>query len=354
MSSLKELQKRKVNLETLLKITGAMQAKSSSLFHKMEQALLEGLPYIQEVERMTRRLVRQTSFQKEIHEKSGKEGQVHFPFLIEGNGKEKRFFVVAFFSEEGLCGNINYLISQKVQRLLSYLSEQGKEVTFICYGKKGKDFFEKLPPHVSMRVLSRKQEEELTEAETLFLEAHYMEIRLEEFLKEDVFDVCLFVYDSFKSVLIQDVEIKQIFPLETFSLENKWDFLVKEEKKSLKVGTRRQKALLETLGVEERIKTPFEKFDIEKILASSKRPPFIYDYEPSSEFLLHDILPKYLEAFLYKVLLAQQISEALARMTSMDEASVNTKDMIHTLSKKYQKKRQEKVTNELLDIVAGV
>ena len=76
-------------------------------------------------------------------------------------------------------------------------------------------------------------------------------------------------------------------------------------------------------------------------------------FEPNEQELIPDLLQHYLEMILYQNLLESYASEQAARMIAMKNATDNAMDMISELKLEYNKSRQEKITNELLDIGGG-
>jgi len=78
-----------------------------------------------------------------------------------------------------------------------------------------------------------------------------------------------------------------------------------------------------------------------------------YIYEPSPEKILRDLLPRQVRMQVWKALMESLAGEYGARMTAMEAATANAKEMIGVLTIQYNKARQEKITKELLDIVGG-
>lgn len=77
-------------------------------------------------------------------------------------------------------------------------------------------------------------------------------------------------------------------------------------------------------------------------------------FEPDEETILPDLLKRYIEMVLYQEILESYLSEQSARMLSMQNATNNAKDIIEDLKLEYNKSRQAKITNELLDITGGM
>ncbi|MBI4774858.1 MAG: ATP synthase F1 subunit gamma [Deltaproteobacteria bacterium] len=89
--------------------------------------------------------------------------------------------------------------------------------------------------------------------------------------------------------------------------------------------------------------------------APGEEPPRLVEYlcEPSAEQLLIELLPKNMNVQIMSVLLEAVAAEHAARMTAMDNAQSNCKDMLDRLTLVYNKARQASITTELMDIVGG-
>jgi F-type H+-transporting ATPase subunit gamma len=81
--------------------------------------------------------------------------------------------------------------------------------------------------------------------------------------------------------------------------------------------------------------------------------PVDYIYEPGPQAILGDLLPRHVRMQVYRALMESLAGEYGARMTAMEAATKNAKEMIDVLTIQYNKARQEKITKELLDIVGG-
>ncbi len=78
-----------------------------------------------------------------------------------------------------------------------------------------------------------------------------------------------------------------------------------------------------------------------------------YIYEPDQKAIFNYLIPKHLKGQMWRVLLESNASEFAARMTAMDNATTNAKELIRTLSLTYNSKRQAAITTEILEIVSG-
>jgi len=79
----------------------------------------------------------------------------------------------------------------------------------------------------------------------------------------------------------------------------------------------------------------------------------IYEFEPSEEEILAELLPKNLAVQIYTALLENAASEQGARMTAMDNATRNAGEMIDRLTLNYNRTRQAAITKELIEIISG-
>ena len=78
-----------------------------------------------------------------------------------------------------------------------------------------------------------------------------------------------------------------------------------------------------------------------------------YIFEPDEETILEDLLKRYMTTQIYRAFLESSASEHGARMTAMDAASRNAKEMIGELTLFYNRTRQAYITKELIEIVNG-
>ncbi|MEI7904334.1 MAG: FoF1 ATP synthase subunit gamma, partial [Candidatus Firestonebacteria bacterium] len=95
---------------------------------------------------------------------------------------------------------------------------------------------------------------------------------------------------------------------------------------------------------------------VERLLPLSregKKSHLDYIYEPGVKEMLEILLPKYLKVRVHKMLLEANASEQGLRMSSMDQANKNARDMIKDLTLVYNKARQSSITRELADLVGG-
>lgn len=211
----------------------------------------------------------------------------------------KNLAVVVVTADRGLCGAFNSNLIKEANRYINEeINHSGINIQLLCLGKKGYDYFSKRNFNIHDKELG------------LFSRLNYAEaLRISEKLTSNYlngkFDKVVIVYNEFKSIIQQKIIVEQFLPIK----------FVNETKDA-------------------------------KTLPN-------YIYEPNQKFILQQLLPKHLRAQIWRILLESNASELGARMTAMDNASTNAKELIRTLQLKYNKERQAAITKELLEIVAG-
>ena len=78
-----------------------------------------------------------------------------------------------------------------------------------------------------------------------------------------------------------------------------------------------------------------------------------YEYEPSEEEILEDLLPRNISVQIFRAILENAASEQGARMSAMDNATRNAGEMIDKLTLSFNRQRQAQITKELIEIISG-
>ena len=340
MSGLKALKTRIRSVETTNKITNAMRMIAVSNLRKTHSLLLEAYPYLQESTRMLRRLVRSLSFRG-----------ADLPLLIRGKDSKKKHVVICVSSNQGLCGHFNQNVVAKTQQVIDYLLAQDSSgVQLVCFGSRGAEILKKKNPTLPIHVI----QEQSKERDYLFLDAQNLAHSLINAFYKNDFDVCTIIYSLFQNAAIQKIQIDQLLPLQTFQHENKWQFLMNKQEADYMnedvLGNKKLKRanakLFSVIG-QKNFTSLWGKAEAEAIAQELTRLPTSYDYNPTDAQILDTILIPFVEAHVYQILLNSITSENAARMLAMENASRNASEMIKTLHKKYHRKRQEIITNDL-------
>ncbi len=218
------------------------------------------------------------------------------PRLLAGTGADKTHLLVVMTAERGLCGGFNSTIVRLARKTASALIAKGKTVKILTVGKKGReqlkrDFSSHFVGHVDLSAVKRMGYDSAQKI------ARDVIGRFEA----GEFDVATLFFNRFESVISQVPTAQQVIPAR-----------------------------------------------FEGTAAST-----VYDYEPSEEEILADLLPRGLATQVFTALLENAASEQGARMSAMDSATRNAGDMIDRLTIVYNRSRQAAITNELIEIISG-
>ncbi|WP_415183402.1 F0F1 ATP synthase subunit gamma [Phaeovulum sp.] len=219
------------------------------------------------------------------------------PRLLAGTGSDQIHLLVVMTSERGLCGGFNSSIVRLARARITELLAQGKTVKIMTVGKKGREQLRReygahFVGHVDMTEVKRVGYENASSIARDILAR----------FDASEFDVATLFYNRFQSVISQIPTALQVIPAHF------------EGEATVAVG---------------------------------------YEYEPSEETILADLLPRGLATQVFAALLENGASEQGARMSAMDNATRNAGDMINRLTIQYNRSRQAAITKELIEIISG-
>ncbi|MDG2451234.1 MAG: F0F1 ATP synthase subunit gamma [Paracoccaceae bacterium] len=221
------------------------------------------------------------------------------PKLLSGTGVDNTHLLVVMTSERGLCGGFNGNIAKLVRAKANELIAAGKTVKVLTVGKKGRDalkrdFGDMFVGHVDLTEVKRVG---YTDAQGIAKDV------LARFDAGE-YDVATLFYSKFVNVVTQIPTAQQVIP------------------------------------------ASFEEAEDASVSA-------MYDYEPSEEAILADLLPRGVATAIFSALLENGASEQGARMSAMDNATRNAGEMIDKLTVEFNRSRQAVITNELIEIISG-
>jgi F-type H+-transporting ATPase subunit gamma len=211
----------------------------------------------------------------------------------------KKIRVICMTSDRGLCGGFNTNLIKATDRFLKDKTADGKDVSLICVGRKGRDYYRK-----KANILAQKVD--LLSKFDMTLAVSVADEVINPFIKEE-YDELYLIYNQFVNVSVQKPTVVRLFPLPSIGQDVDVD--------------------------------PDKRLD--------------YTYEPSEEVLLQKLLPMYVHVLVYRALLETSAGENGARMAAMDNATSNCEELISSLTLKMNKARQAAITAELMDIVGG-
>ncbi|MGE5411054.1 MAG: ATP synthase F1 subunit gamma, partial [Clostridiales bacterium] len=228
------------------------------------------------------------------------------------SGREvKSVAVVVVTSDRGLAGSFNMNSIREATNLIHGELEEfykSGNLFLYCLGKKGCDHFSGKNYKVSGLYPGVFSSVKFQTASNLVSELKH------RYLNNEI-DKVIIVYNEFKSVMQQNIIVEQFLPIPSQS----------------------------TVKASEGDKKPEKK--------KSSKVDFIY--EPDESTIINSLLPRHLNSQMWKVMLESFAAELGARMTAMDLATENAKELIRTLQLTYNKARQAAITTELSEIVSG-
>jgi len=209
----------------------------------------------------------------------------------------KRVLLLVLTSDRGLCGAFNSSINKATDRWIRENEAALDALGLAVVGKKGRDYFARRKVNVRRLYMDVLTNVSLERCARIGEEvtAEYVDNQL---------DAVYMVYNEFKSAIQQRVKVEQLLPV------------------------------------------PVEKLETED---SHEEPIF----EPTRAAVLDSILPLHINVQVYRAVLESVASEMGARMTAMDSATNNAKELLARLTLQYNRARQASITKELMEIVSG-
>ena len=299
MAGLKELRTRIETIKSTQKITSAMKIVAASSLRKAQGLIASSVPYRENILSPLENVV------SEFRTLEQNGTFVKWPRMIAGSENDRTYLLLVFTSDRGLCGNFNASVAKVAARRIEELQNAGKEVKVACIGRKGYSILKRRYAANIVRDIDGIAKKGARYDESAVI-ANYA---YDDFMMRNI-DVCEAVYSEFHSAINREIVVKQLLPLR-FS-------------ERAEAGT-------------------------EPVLVNGAA----YEYEPYKMEVLGQSLPLLYKASVFEAIIHSQASEHGARMTSMDNATRNAKDMISRLTLKYNRMRQTNITTELIEIIAG-
>ncbi len=289
MATLRDIKRRIVGVKNTQKITSAMKMVAAARLRRAQENMINARPYANGISSMLQRLITA-------------ESNYSHPLLEERDVNNVAVILVT--SDRGLCGGFNGNVIKQANDLIfndlkSY--HASNNLSLICIGKKGKDYFSSRDVNIveaHTDIFSSKLKFEFASSFISGIVNKY---------KSNEYDKVFLVYNQFKSVAQQIVKAEQILPLSYKSNGS----------------------------------------DSHEDVSTD------YIYEPDKTEIITSLIPQELNTQIWRVLLESYAAELGARMTAMDMATENAKELIKSLQLTYNKERQAAITNEILEIVSG-
>lgn len=289
MASLKEVRGRIQSVNSTQQMTKAMKMVAAAKLRRAQDSIIKIRPYSEKLKGILDNVT------------ATLESSFHNPYAEERS--EDKILIVMITSDRGLAGAFNANIGKAVVNLLTstYKNQvDAGDLDVLTIGKKGNDFLLRRGYKTNTDYLSTFSNLSFDNVKKV------AEFSMDQFVS-GTYDKVVLVYNEFKNVATQFVQVQQFLPIVA-------DFSQKKE------------------------------------IVSSNTD---YIFEPSKVEIVQDLIPKTLKIQFYKALLESNASEQGARMTAMDKATENASDMLKELKLTYNRSRQAAITKEILEIVGG-
>merc|ERR1711871_613518 len=231
--------------------------------------------------------------------------------------------LVSITGDRGLCGSYNAAAIKKAETRIAELKEQGVEVELVTIGNKGSTYFSKRETPVR-KSIACGQSPTADQAQVIAQEL------LSSYYAGEL-DRIELLYTSFISMISSVPTVRTLVPLLPSGMEMEGDEIFKLTSKGGEISV--------------------EKKSVPVADPKEFAPDMIFEQEPSQ--LLNAILPLYLNGQLLRTLQESVASELASRMSAMQAATDNAKDLQKRLEQQMNRARQAKITQELMEIIAG-
>lgn len=293
MANPRALDKRRKSVRNIKKITRTMELIATARFKKAMDRAAAATAY-------TNRIT------KVVSDLASGGLDVSHP-LLEQRPEIKNARLLVLTANRGLCGGYNGNAIRLGALTKKQLDELCPNTKMDVSGKRGINGYKFRNLKVDQAFLQFDDQPKYTEVEAI------ANTYLQQFIAGEL-DRLDVVYTQFHTIARQNVVVETLLPLGS---------LAAEADKS-------------------------EKTDDKKQSGS------IYEFVPSAESILEEVVPTSFKVKLFKCFLDAAVSEQIARMVAMKSATENANEMIRSLSMTYNRARQSKITGEIMEVIGGV
>jgi F-type H+-transporting ATPase subunit gamma len=290
MPGLKEVRLRIASVKSTQQITNAMKMVAASKLRKSQTAILRLRPYAAKLREILNNLSASI-------DDSGENSYTK-------QRDPKKVLLIVISSNRGLCGGFNSNIVKATLRLMNeQYAEQKSEnnVSLVCIGRKVSEFFTKRGYKVA------ETHDDLVD-KISFEHTVALADKIMKAFRDKEYDIIHVIYNQFKNAAVQRLMTDQYLPIRPA---------------------------------------------VQSESANHSHVQADYIFEPDQETIVRELIPKTLRIHLYQAILDSYASEQGARMTAMQQATDNAQEILRQLQISYNKARQDAITRQLLEIVAG-
>ena len=291
MPNLLDIRRRIKSVKNTQQITKAMKMVSAAKLKRAQDRVVTARPFANKMIEVLGGLAERT------------DENFHHP-LLDARGDE-RYLLVLVTADKGLCGAFNTNLIKAAQAFVR--ENQGKQIEILAVGRKGRDFFKRRGASLVGEYIGVTGKGRVDFSEALEIARDV----IKRFTDDDGIDKAFIIYNEFKSVLQQRVVTEQLLPVA-------------------------------------RATSAAEPATADKAVSLVD---YIYEQPPAEIFAR--LLPRLVETQVFRALLESIASEQGARMTAMDSASKNARELIDTLTLNMNRVRQAAITNEIIEVVSG-
>jgi len=291
VATLRAIRTRIKSVRSMQKITKAMKMVAASKLRRAQDAVTRARPYAQAVEEMLAQVLNERD----------DSGDAAHPLFVQRQAKTAE--VVMLTSDRGSAGAFNSNITRRAQRFLTEESSRLSKIQFATIGRRGRDYTKK-------RGFNVRHDYAGLFGKLKFSMATEIASDLIKQFEAGEIDQAFLIYNEFKSAITQKLSVVQLLPI---------------------------------------VPPPSKA----KPASITEIQPAPHLFEPSREAVLGKLVPRQLSMQIWRALLESEASEHGARMTAMDAATKNAKEMIGRLTLQYNRARQAAITKELMEIVSG-
>jgi F-type H+-transporting ATPase subunit gamma len=281
MANVRDIRHRIRSVKNTQQITRAMKMVASGRLRRAQASVFSARPFARRMLEMLTSVAARTD-------------QSAHPLLAQR--PVEKVLLVLITADRGLCGAFNANLLRAAEHYL--VEHASQSVSLLPVGRKGRDYFRRKP-------ISKVGEYVGLFGKLRFSDTQPISKQIIDAYTSEEVDAVDFIYNEFKSMLVQRLTIERYLPIPPF----------------------------------------------EPPLPGQALIDYIYEQPPAEIF--RDLLPRYVEIEVYRALLESQAAELSARMTAMDAATNNATELIDTLTLQMNRARQAAITKEIIEIVSG-
>jgi len=318
-ASQKEMRDRIASVNSTKKITSAMKLVAAAKVRRAQDAVINARPFSESLVKVLFAINTRLAGE-----------DVDVPLCAVRPVKTVLLLVCT--GDRGLCGGFNNFIIKKAEARHAELAAQGINAKLVCIGKKGSVYFKRRPQYEIVKSFNMGQAPKTEEAQAIADEVYA------EFVGEEV-DKVEMIYSRFVSLILAEPSVQTILPLS----------------KEGEICDANGKCVDAADDVVFTLTTEDGKFAVKSEAVETEVSGFegVMQFEQDPNQILDALLPLYMNSQILRALQESLASELAARMNAMSAATDNAKDLSKRLNLEYNRKRQAKITSEIIELVAG-